>query len=46
MSAHHDHDEKAPVDIVEAIGPHMPLLLPAAGAVLIYLLAFIAVFMA
>lgn len=46
MSAHHDHNEKAPVDIVESIVPHMPVLLPVAGAVLIFLLAFIAVFMA
>jgi hypothetical protein len=46
MSAHHDHNEQAPADIVEAIVPHMPVLLPVAGAVLIFLLAFIAVFMA
>jgi hypothetical protein len=46
MSAHHDHNDQAPADIVEAIVPHMPVLLPAAGAVLIFLLAFIAVFLA
>lgn len=46
MSANHDHNEKAPADIVESIVPHMPVLLPVAGAVLIFLLAFIAVFMA
>jgi hypothetical protein len=46
MTAHHDHNEQAPVDIVESIVPHMPVLLPVAGAVLIFLLAFIAVFMA
>ncbi len=40
-----DHSE-APQDIVEAIVPHMPVVLPVAGAVLIFLLAFIAVFMA
>ncbi len=35
-----------PQDIVEAIVPSMPVLLPLAGGVLIFLLAFIAVFMA
>jgi len=35
-----------PQDVVEAIVPHMPVVLPVAGAVLIFLLAFIAVFMA
>lgn len=34
------------MDVVEAIVPHMPLVLPLAGGVLIFLLAFIAVFMA
>ncbi|GAB4089040.1 hypothetical protein [Hydrogenophaga soli] len=33
-------------DVVEAIVPSMPLVLPVAGGVLIFLLAFIAVFMA
>jgi hypothetical protein len=33
-------------DPVEAIVPNMPVVLPVAGAVLIFLLAFIAVFMA
>ena len=33
-------------DAVEKIVPLMPLVLPVAGAVLIFLLAFIAVFMA
>ena len=37
---------EAPQDIVEAIVPHMPVVLPVAGGVLIFLLAFIAVFMA
>lgn len=36
----HDHD----IDIVEAVVPMMPLVLPLAGAVLMFLLAFIAVF--
>ena len=33
-------------DAVEAIVPLMPLVLPVAGGVLIFLLAFIAVYMA
>ncbi len=35
-----------PVDAVEAVVPLIPLVLPLAGAVLIFLLAFIAVSMA
>jgi hypothetical protein len=35
-----------PQDVVESIVPMMPIVLPLAGAVLIFLLAFIAVFMA
>ncbi|QXZ08764.1 hypothetical protein KUF54_11905 [Comamonas sp. Y33R10-2] len=35
-----------PVDAAEAIVPYMPIVLPAAGAVLMFLLAFIAVTMA
>lgn len=38
-------DSHAP-DTVEAIVPLMPLVLPVAGAVLMFLLAFIAVHMA
>ena len=37
-----DHE----VDIVEAVVPYMPIVLPIAGGVLMFLLAFIAVFMA
>lgn len=46
--AHAPHDSHAdqPQDVVESIVPLMPLVLPVAGAVLIFLLAFIAVFMA
>ena len=33
-------------DIVEAIVPMMPLVLPLAGGVLMFLLAFIAIYMA
>jgi hypothetical protein len=46
MSAQHDNHDQAPVDVVESIVPHMPVLLPVAGAVLIFLLVFSAVFLA
>ena len=38
--------ETASDDPVEKIVPLMPIVLPVAGAVLIFMLAFIAVFMA
>lgn len=46
--AHHPQDSHSdqPQDVVEAITHHMHVVLPVAGAVLIFLLAFIAVFMA
>ena len=44
MSTHHDTHEST--DPVEAVVKHIPVIIPAAGAVLIFLLAFIAVFMA
>lgn len=40
------HDAPVEKDPIEAIVPLIPLVLPVAGAVLIFLLAFIAVFMA
>jgi hypothetical protein len=44
MSNHNDaHTSDDPV---ENVVKHIPLVIPAAGAVLIFLLAFIAVFMA
>jgi len=47
MSQPHAHDDhKQPQDIIESIVPMMPVVLPVAGGVLIFLLAFIAVFMA
>lgn len=46
MSAPTPHTTVAPADAVEAIVPMMPIVLPVAGAVLIFLLAFIAVSMA
>lgn len=46
MSAPAPHDAAAEKDPIEAIVKHMPLVLPLVGAVLIFMLAFIAVFMA
>ena len=44
--AHTDHSAEPAEDVVESIVPLMPIVLPIAGGVLIFLLAFIAVFMA
>jgi len=44
MSAH--NDSHASQDSVEAVVKHIPVVIPFVGAVLIFLLAFIAVFMA
>ncbi|MCD6665061.1 hypothetical protein ACFQNJ_13755 [Hydrogenophaga bisanensis] len=41
-----DSHSDQPQDVVESITPLMPIVLPIAGGVLIFLLAFIAVFMA
>ena len=46
MSNPTPHPEAQPPDAVEAVVSSMPLVLPLAGAVLIFLLAFIAVYMA
>ena len=46
MSAPTSHHETVSDDPVEKIVPFMPLVLPLAGGVLMFLLAFIAVFMA
>ena len=53
MSSHSNHNSATtaptddhPVDVVESIVHKMPYVLPIAGGVLIFLLAFIAVFMA
>lgn len=40
------HTPPAAPDSVESVVPSIPLVLPLAGAVLIFLLAFIAVYMA
>ena len=44
MSTH--NDTHASQDPVEGVVKHIPVVIPVAGAVLIFLLAFIAVFMA
>ncbi len=41
----HSHNTET-TDVVESIVPLMPIILPVGGAVLIFMLAFIAVFMA
>ena len=42
-----NHGEQSPPeDVTEAIVPYMPVILPLAGAVMMFLLAFIAVNMA
>ncbi|MFM7332459.1 MAG: hypothetical protein ACKO1L_12520 [Brachymonas sp.] len=47
MSApQHSADHHEPQDAVEAIVPLMPVVLPVVGGVLMFLLAFIAVFLA
>jgi hypothetical protein len=46
MSNAHHPPQTGEQDVMESIVPLMPIVLPAAGAVLIFLLAFIAVFMA
>jgi len=44
--AHSQADSAHAEDPVEAIVPAMPIVLPVAGGVLMFLLAFIAVYMA
>ena len=46
--SHHHHDDTTPPpnDAVEAIIPLMPVVLPVVGALMMFLLAFIAVHMA
>jgi hypothetical protein len=43
-TSHDSHNE--PQDVIESITPMMPVVLPVAGAVLMFLLAFIAISMA
>ncbi len=42
---HHTPSDQ-PQDLVESIVPYMPVVLPLAGGVLMFLLAFIAIYMA
>jgi hypothetical protein len=46
MAEHHQAAADQPLDTVEAVVPHIPLVLPLVGALVIFLLAFIAVNMA
>ena len=47
MSQHNNHTPtNEPEDVVESIVPMMPIVLPVDGAILIFLLAFIATFLA
>ncbi|PWW46983.1 hypothetical protein [Melaminivora alkalimesophila] len=39
-------DLQHPIDAVESVVPYIPLVVPAVGAAMIFLLAFIAVYMA
>ena len=45
VPAKHGHDFE-PQDAVEAVVPAMPIVLPMVGAALMFLLAFIAIYMA
>jgi hypothetical protein len=46
MSHHHASHKPEPADAIEAIVPSIPVVIPVVGAILIFLLAFIAVVMA
>lgn len=46
MSSTPAHETHADQDTVEAIVPAMPIVLPVVGGVLMFLLAFIAIYMA
>ncbi len=46
MSSSSNQETREHTDVVESIVPLMPIVLPIGGAILIFLLAFIAVFMA
>ncbi|MEP6792569.1 MAG: hypothetical protein ABI907_14450 [Ramlibacter sp.] len=45
-TSHSHGDDQYPPDGVEAIVPLMPIVLPVVGGVLMFLLAFIAIYMA
>lgn len=46
MSNAHAPHKQEPADAIEAIVPSIPIVIPVVGGLLIFLLAFIAVFMA
>jgi hypothetical protein len=46
MSDPHKPAADQPLDTVDAVVPHIPVVLPVVGALVIFLLAFIAVTMA
>ena len=46
LMSDHSQAPQTDEDVVESIVPLMPIVLPVGGAVLIFMLAFIAVFMA
>lgn len=46
MSNSHASNKPEPADAIEAIVPSIPVVIPVVGGILIFLLAFIAVFMA
>ena len=46
MSTSSNQNPQEHTDVVESIVPMMPIVLPIGGAILIFLLAFIAVFIA
>ncbi|MBI2768987.1 MAG: hypothetical protein HYX47_05165 [Burkholderiales bacterium] len=46
QTSHSHGEEEYPVDGVEAIVPLIPIVLPVVGGVLMFLLAFIAIYMA
>jgi hypothetical protein len=46
MSDHKPPQSDHPVDPIESIVPYIPIVLPIAGGVMIFLIAFIAIFMA
>ena len=46
MADPHHHEHPPSEDPVESIVPLMPIVLPVAGGVLMFLLAFIAIYMA
>ena len=44
--SNHNHADETTQDVVESIVPMMPIVLPLAGGVLMFLMIFIAMYMA